>query len=271
MPSFNILYKQSTIVYYRFGSGPQPVVCFHGYGEDASTFKFLDEPPHGRYSFLCLDLPFHGGTRWSGGLMFTSDDLLELTNLMLATSGFHVVPFHVMGFSLGGRMALGLYECVPARVKKMILLAPDGLKVNFWYWLSTQTFLGNRFFAFTMKHPRWFFGFVKLLHKAKLLNTSIFKFVNFYVHDAEARHLLYTRWTTLRKIRPHLKKIKQLIREHNSQVDIEYGIYDRIILSSVGEKFRKGIEPHCRISLIEAGHHLLREKHKAEIMEALGA
>ena len=111
------------------------------------------------------------------------------------------------------------------------MLAPDGLKMNFWYWLSTQTWAGNKFFHFTMKHPGWFLGFLKMLNKLKLVNASVFKFVNSYIGDAELRRILYARWTTLRKLKPGVKLIKSLARENGIQVRMVYGKHDRIILS----------------------------------------
>jgi hypothetical protein len=93
--------------------------------------------------------------------------------------------------------------------------------------------------------------------------------VNYYIGDKEVRRLLYARWTTLRKFKPRLKKIKPLIRENNTVVHLLYGMHDRIILSSVGEKFRKGIEGHCTLSVIHSGHQVLHEKHAGEIMLAL--
>ena len=73
----------------------------------------------------------------------------------------------------------------------MVLLAPDGLKVNFWYWLATKHGWAISYLHFTMKHPGWFFGFLKVLNKLKLVNASIFKFVNYYIGDKEVRRLLY--------------------------------------------------------------------------------
>jgi len=175
----------------------------------------------------------------------------------------------LLGYSLGGRVALSLYEQVPEKIEKLLLLAPDGLKVNFWYWLSTQTWLGNRFFAFTMKYPGWFFGFLKLINGLKLLNASISKFVRYYIGKPELRQLLYNRWTALRKLKPDLKKVKEQVRENKTPVRLIYGMHDRIILSSVGEKFRVGIEDHCDLSVIHSGHQVLHEKHIAEILPAL--
>ncbi|MBL7722213.1 MAG: hypothetical protein JNK98_09500, partial [Chitinophagaceae bacterium] len=59
------------------------------------------------------------------------------------------------------------------------------------------------------------------------------------------------------------------IKQNNTKVRLVYGIHDRIILSSVGEKFRIGIEDHCDINLIHSGHQVLHEKHAEEILESL--
>ncbi len=258
-------YKNSDIAWYRFGSGPQTVVCFHGYGEDATGFSFLAKYSGDQHSFISIDLPFHGKTIWRDGLSFEEEDLRKIVEQIIPPDQ----PFFLMGFSLGGRMALSLYQLVPAKVERLILLAPDGLKVNRWYWLATQTWLGNRFFAFTMKRPGWFFFQLKILNKLKLVNSSIFKFVNYYIGDDEVRQLLYTRWTTLKKIKPALSRIKMHILENKTKTRLLYGKHDRIILSSVGEKFIKSIEDHSKLTVIASGHQVLHEKHAKEIIPAL--
>jgi len=266
-------YKKSVISYYRFGDGPKPVIGFHGYGEDATYFEFLTISAGNQFSFYCIDLPFHGKTEWNKELTFTISDLVEVVQEILKVenqkSKIKKQKLSIVGFSLGGRIALSLYQAISQQVEKLVLLAPDGLKVNFWYWLSTQTWLGNKFFAFTMKHPGWFFGFIKMLNKIKMINASIFKFVTYYVNDDKARNFLYTRWTTLRKLKPNLTTIKNYVRTNNTPVRIIYGKHDRIILSSVGEKFRLGIEEYCTIKVIASGHQVLHEKHAAEIIAAL--
>ena len=266
-------YRDSQISYLRFGSGPRKALCFHGYGEEAGSFAFLDMHTGDHYTFYSIDLPFHGKTEWKEGLNFTNNDLLEIVNnILLKDNPGLPTPdsrHSLLGFSLGGRIALSLYQLQPGKIDKLILLAPDGLKMNFWYWLSTQTWMGNKFFGFTMKHPGWFFGFLKLLNKLGLVNASIFKFVNYYIGDEQVRRSLYTRWTTLRKLKPAIKKIKAAIRENKTTTRLLYGKHDRIILSSVGDRFKKGIEDQCTITVIQSGHQVLHEKHIAEILPAL--
>lgn len=267
MEPLRLTYKNSSIAYYRFGSGPEIALCFHGYGEDASVYHFLEKHAGNQYTFYSIDLPFHGKTEWNEVLEFTPIDPLKIVEAIIgADSSLRIT---LIGFSLGGRMILSLYQQMSDKIKRVVLLAPDGLKVNFWYWLSTQTWIGNKLFAFTMKHPGWFFGFLKFLNALRLVNVSIFKFVNFYIGNKEARKLLYQRWTSLRKIKPHLHTIRLLIKMQNTPVRLIYGKHDRIILSSVGEKFRKGIEGQATLSVINSGHQVLHEKHVKEILPAL--
>lgn len=268
-----LTYRNSTIAYYRFGSGPRVAICFHGFGEDATMFGFLAEYAGNQYSFYSIDLPFHGKTGWQDGLTFTDSDLLQIIEEILHQNNHDLKTINhkltLLGFSLGGRIALSLFQLIPEKIEKLVLLAPDGLKVNFWYWLAAQTWLGNKFFHFTMKHPRWFFGFLKMLNKLKLVNASVLRFVYYYIGDAELRRLLYARWTTLRKLKPDLKLIKSFTRKNDIQIRLVYGKYDRIILSSAGERFRKGIEENCELSVIHSGHQVLHEKHINEILPAL--
>lgn len=272
MTEHHLSYRESVLAYKVFGYGPELVFCFHGYGESATAFRFLERYAGDRFLFVALDLPFHGETKWNEGLTFTKGDLKKFVCEII---GKHnpipgsQFPVSLLGFSLGGRIALDLYQSMPEKIKKMVLLAPDGLKVNFWYWLATQTWAGNKLFAFTMKHPAWFFAMLKSLHKMKMVNASIFKFVRHYIDDSEARSLLYKRWTALRRIRPHLSTIKREIDKNKTDTILVYGKHDRIILSSAGEKFRRGIEQYCLLKVIASGHQVLHEKHATDIVNAL--
>lgn len=273
MREWQLNYKTSYINCYRFGSGEKIAICFHGYGEDGSTYRFLERCAGDQYSFFSIDLPFHGKTQWNEGLIFTHMDLQHIIMEMLGddthrleTGNLHL---SLLGFSLGGRIALSLYQAQPDRIEKLVLLAPDGLKVNFWYWLATQTQLGNNLFAFSMKHPGWFLGFIKLMNRLGVVNSSIFKFVNYYIGNAEVRDLLYKRWTTYRKLKPELHYIKNFIRHNNTPTRLVYGKFDRIILPVRGERFQKGIEEQCTITVINSGHQVLHENHVEGILNAL--
>ena len=77
------LYKNSQVSYYRFGTGPQAAICFHGYGEDGKSYAFLEKYLGDRFSFYGIELPFHGDTDWQEGLLFTHIDLQQITDGIL--------------------------------------------------------------------------------------------------------------------------------------------------------------------------------------------
>jgi len=273
MQSASISYLSSSIHYVTAGKGDKIVFCFHGYGEQGSHFGFLSEAAGEEFTFIAIDLPFHGKTIWNEELTFTIKNLQEILEIIQRQPFFQQQSYQsvqiLLGFSLGGRVALRLYESGPGSFQKIVLLAPDGLKMNRWYWLATQTWIGHRFFSFTLKYPRWFFGVLKLLNRLRLVNSSIFKFVNYYIGDKEVRRLLYQRWTTMRKITPDISRIKSFISEYKTTARLLYGRHDRIIVSTVGEKFRKDIEGSCSIQVIDCGHQVLHKKNATEIVAAL--
>jgi pimeloyl-ACP methyl ester carboxylesterase len=273
LEQLQLLYNASRISYLRFGSGPKTLLCFHGYGEEAFTFSFLEKYAGDQYSFFAIDLPFHGHTEWKNNLDCTITDLEQIIKKILHDNNRQPATgsgqFSLIGFSLGGRVALSLYEIMPGQIERLILLAPDGLKTNFWYWLATQTWIGNQLFIFTMKYPGWFFFLLKTFNKLRLVNASIYKFVSFYIGNAPARRILYQRWTVLRRLKPNHKQIRSCIAKYNTPVHLIYGKHDRIILPVRGKKFIKGIEKHCTLSIISSGHQVLHEKHIQEILPAL--
>ena len=278
-------YKNSIVSYYQSGSGPKAAICFHGFGEEGTLYSFLEKYAGDQYTFYSIDLPFHGKTKWNEELVFSHHDLLHIIAEIIDPNNQQQKTMHssqspvdilrinnkltLLGFSLGGRIALSLYQAQPEIVEKLILLAPDGLKVNFWYWFSTQTWIGNKIFSFSMQYPGWFFGFLKAMNKMGLVNASVFKFVNYYIGNKEARQLLYQRWTGLRKLKPDLPRIKKSIRHYKTQTRLVYGKYDRIILPVRGELFQKGIEEFCTVTVIESGHQVVHENHVEEILPAL--
>ena len=269
MHSSFIHYKNSRIHYSIAGNGKHPVICLHGYGETADSFKFLESSLPDSFQLIAIDLPFHGNTEWKEGLNFSILELVEIIDGILKQQKIEEQQFSLIGYSMGGRVALHLIQQIPERIKKVVLLAPDGMKVNFWYWLATQTFIGNRFFRLTMAKPGWFLGFLNGINSMKLVNPSIHKFVRYYIHDDQIRKELFERWTGLRKIRPSHRHLKSGIREFQIPIALLYGKFDRIIRVEPGERFRKGIEPYCQIELLDSGHQVLKEKNIPVILNWL--
>ena len=106
-----------------------------------------------------------------------------------------------------------------------------------------------------------------LAGKTNILNKSIVKFVHHFLDDKNERILLYKRWTAMRAFKPNLSAIKKICNEKNMQLHLLFGSFDRIILSKRAAVFKQSKNIH--ISVIEAGHQLLKEKYASYIVPLL--
>lgn len=266
MSGQSIHYKASEIHYHRFGSGSRVLLCFHGFGESGSHFAFLTKTLGADFTLYAIDMPLHGATKWEEGLLLEPRLVWEWLPLMGIDAA---TPIYLLGYSMGGRIALHLLSMQPTRIAGIVLLAPDGIYVNPWYWLSTQTSLGNRLFKATMENPNWFLGFLRFAEQRGFLNKSVTKFVHHYLHDASVRKALYQRWTTMRRFKPNKQTVLRVLKSKGQTLQILYGKYDRIITPKYGKQWQSAAPAQIQITLIDGGHVLLQEKYAAQIAAAL--
>lgn len=280
-----------TIHYKRFGEGPRFLVALPGYGENAAHFETLGALLGEEYSLLCPDLPLHGQTNWHSALDPSSFlDLIDQicqqeartqgnetggkgnqpgANENLATAigkqagtiekqPGAVKKLTVLGYSMGARLWLSAYRQHPEKFEQLILVAPDGLIVNPWYWFATQTRVGNGVFRRTLANPAWFFKATQWAKKIKLLNESVFKFTHRFLDDPRQRQELYERWTFFRSFRSVPSETAQLVKNRQTPVLLLLGKYDRIITAANGKRWQAKAGPSCRLEILPAGHRLLQ-------------
>lgn len=261
--SHYIGWQCSNIHYYRFGKGGNWLFCLHGYGENGTSFTQIMDILGNDYTLIAIDFPFHGKTDWQekGPLEITA--LIEIIDLIKNDQQ----PFSLLGYSMGGRVALCLTAIIPEKIKQIVVVAPDGLHKNKWQWLSTQTYVGNKLFALTMRNPGWIFWLMELAMKIGLFNKSIHKFVHHYLDNPAERKRLYQRWMNMSKFRVNKQKLRSAILQHKLPLHMLFGKYDRIIVTRHGIDFAKKTAPHVQVQEIEAGHLLLAKKYSGFITE----
>lgn len=262
MQSSFVSFRNSAIHYIKIGMGENILICLHGFAESAESFIPLAEHLTNKYTIIMLDMPLHGKTIWKEVLAFTGDELAEIINKI---PGVENRNFSLLGYSMGGRIALQLYQVIPQKIKKLILIAPDGIIINPWYRLATQTSAGNTLFYWVMKNPGGFFAVTTALKKLSLINMGVYKYVHQHLKTSGMRERLYNIWTTMRKMKPDIQAIKKLIITCKTPVVLIYGRYDKVIRYTTGEKFRTGIEAFSSLYILNCGHRILHEKNVEEI------
>ena len=98
-----------------------PLLVLHGFTGDSSTMSSIAKPLSEKYSVISVDLPGHGSTAKDlEPYLFNFEDTLAA---LIEVMEFHnQQEFNVLGYSMGGRLALGLATKYPDRIKNTILI-----------------------------------------------------------------------------------------------------------------------------------------------------
>lgn len=259
-----LTWRGSRIALRSYGEGPTVTLCLHGFLEDSESFAALAQALPG-HRLLAPDMPFHGQTEWNGDGRLRPDDLLEI---LMQSPELQNGRFGLLGYSMGGKTALSLFERMPERISHLLLVAPDGLRPDPWQTFFTRTLLGNRILRFTMQDPRWFTLFLDMLRRVRLVNESLYRFTLSYLGDADIRRRVYRVWMTLRDFRPRREGLPELIRQHQTPVRLVFGRYDRLCPVRIGEDFVRSLDGQARMDILESGHLLLRGKHALSLAGA---
>lgn len=109
----------------EWGGGSRKVLLLHGFSGGPSDLRYLGETFAARgYHCLAPELPGHG-PRWEGLEQTTPADWIRAAEEALARlRGGADTPVQVVGFSLGGALALRLAAARPDAVSSLALLAP---------------------------------------------------------------------------------------------------------------------------------------------------
>jgi 2-succinyl-6-hydroxy-2,4-cyclohexadiene-1-carboxylate synthase len=100
--------------------GAPAVVLLHGFTGSKNSWRRLRGQLRKRYRVVAIDLPGHGGTPAAPDAL--ADSLWRTGDLVVdALRAVGVERFSLVGYSMGGRLALGLALAHPQRVGRLLL------------------------------------------------------------------------------------------------------------------------------------------------------
>lgn len=241
------------IAYRVWGQGRQLVFAFHGFADQARLFEpVADQLPGCKvYGF---SLPFHGQTQWSAQ-RFEPEDLRELMEEVAQQE--QQERFALIGFSMGGKVALKLAETLAERLDWLILLAPDGLKTHYLYDVVRFPKRVKHLVAKLLEHPRWFFALIGLCLRVGLLTPFLHDFMYNHLHTERRRARLFQTWDSLDAFVLRLPLLKGLIRQYRLPVLIVLGQRDQVIPPEAGSILAAELPAQVSIRLVAKGHLLV--------------
>jgi pimeloyl-ACP methyl ester carboxylesterase len=250
-----------SLEYAKFGAGKSVLLAFHGFGRHFSDFEILVPSMGKLFTIYAINIFHHGNSAYPQNRIekntLKKEELAELFNQFFKAN--QIDRFSLIGYSLGGKVALTIAEYFAARLDHLILVAPDGIYINKWYKFAAINPLGRRLARWTMNHPKPFFKFADFLKWSKIVPPHLHRFAYIHFDTLEKRQLVYKVWMTFRRIDPDIAKIQELLNEHEVNTILVFGKFDRVIPPQIGERFVSKLKQENALHIMEAGHILLKE------------
>jgi pimeloyl-ACP methyl ester carboxylesterase len=239
--------------YLSMGSGKKLLLAFHGYNNTAQIFQPFAHYLGREYTVISVDLPHHGKSEWPELRHFDVPQLKALIQFLFEE--YKIDKLSLVGYSLGGRVCLKAVELMPAHIHKVLLIAPDGLAFNPFYYFLTRTKVGSTIFRRFLTDPRRYMYLIEFARKRKWLDESRYKFAMQYLQTPDARNFLLRVWPGMSRLIPDSRKLRKAIIKHSIPVHIFMGNYDRIIPVPLAKKFQKELET-VQLHILEKGHRV---------------
>jgi len=253
-------YRGITIEYVVYGSGTETVLCLHGFGREAEDFEVFLPLMKSSQRIVAINLLAHGNSVFPKERIsrqpLSKTEWCELIAALLQS--LQTKRFHLIGYSMGGRLAMVLAEQMADKILSMVLLAPDGLKVNLIYRFVSETKFGRVLYRSIIQNVNWLFGLVDLLSTLRLLDRKIHRFVHLQLETKEKRQLVYDAWLIHRKLFPTLSAVARTIESNGIPFSLLFGRYDKIIPARHGHRLLKHFNTPKKAVLLDLGHRLLQ-------------
>lgn len=259
-----------TLEYRVYKGGKQALLAFHGFGKNANDMEMFDHVLSKKYTVYAFNFFHHGSSVYPEDRIHKNTLLPgewnELMEAFLKEKNIH--QFSLFGFSMGGKLCLEMLTHFTRRVKSIYLLAPDGLKNNFWYSLTSRNRMGNAIYRKIIKRPKFFFGVITGLRYTGLLNKRLHRFVKSNLSSQEKRQMVYNVWMTMRHIKPNLRKAGTVLTQENIQLHMLFGKHDKVIPLSVAKKLTQYNATHTHVHVVDCGHNLITPE-SAHVLEKI--
>jgi pimeloyl-ACP methyl ester carboxylesterase len=255
--------------YEIIGNGSKPLFAFHGFASNADMFRILEKSLGTRYTIYSFNLPFHGKSIVDEETLSLGIDPVQLKKYFKSFLwNIHSSYFSVLGYSIGGKVALKLIELLPHDVQDIFLFAPDGIKISPWYHFVTKTDLGKLIYRRMMKHPVRYMNLLGVLKFTGIINSRTANFVKSTLDTNEKREMVFKTWTCLKELDPDIKSVQSIINDKNLFIHLFFGRHDKLIPPSIGKKFLAGLK-NKNLHIVEGGHQLITDKLNADLMEII--
>ena len=204
------------------------------------------------YTLYIIDLFFHGKSEWNEGERpLEKSAWSEILDVLLQEQKIN--RFSILAYSLGGKFAMATVEAFPARINKLFLLAPDGIRTSFWYSMATYPKMFRSLFKSMISRHDRFLWIADKLSESNLVDKGLIRFADYQMNTEEKRRRVYYSWVVFRRLTFDIRTIARIINDNNIQLTMIVGKYDKVIRPENMQRLLKHVKDH-RLEVLESGH-----------------
>lgn len=270
-PTASFTLGPTTLAYRSYGRGAVKVLAFHGFGRTGEDFALFGPLVAERCTIHAFDLHFHGGSETPGKRAhepFTPQELAAYFTAFADHLGAEKVT--LLGYSLGGRIALSLLTTMPDRVAQVVLVAPDGLMTRPWYRGLAASRFGRHLYGRFVEDPRRAHAIMNRLHRAGLIRPKLHHFLIGQTDTRPKRQQVHDVWLSYRLIEPELSLVGHCLQERGIPLELFLGRTDSVIPTHLAERLRIQAPQQVRVTVLEGGHVLLKPEFALAIAAVFG-
>ena len=228
------------------GQGPRTLLCLPGYRQGVDAFDAALPSLPGWRCLVVVPPPGHH-SHWGPG-PWDQATLRALWEALQAR--YPGATWHLLGFSMGGKLALSLAATAPAAIlRQLILIAPDGIRSHPLHRFAVRSRLGQALLRQVWRQPAWVVKPARWGQRLGLLPGFLARFVE--REFGSAAHRAYLR-ETLRLYGP-LRVPRQIPAMPTLLI---WGARDPLYPARAVARWRRR-HPQARLHLLPAGHMVL--------------
>lgn len=252
--------KSIQLSYKTFGYGDETIIAFHGFGHSKEELGWLIDMVPGTFRVVAIDVPGHGDSKIFAEkrekLKISTAEWSELIQVILDEN--HITSFHLIGYSLGGRMAMITAQLFTDKVKSLYLFSPDGIKKTITYRFANETYIGGWTLKKVLRHPHVAVRLLQTIGQLKLLPAPRIKFVRYQLEGPMRVSKVHAVWTSLSALWPS----KELVftPQWNRTIVVVFGERDPIIPAHFAKYLATHQHAKLHVLVAPLGHRTLKKE-----------
>jgi pimeloyl-ACP methyl ester carboxylesterase len=255
--------------YYKFGTGPQPMLCFHGYGMHGKQFKIFEpEQLASKYTFYGFDLFFHKQTKLKDQSLAAIKKGIskkELANLVLNFCKHeHIERFSVIGYSMGTHYATVVAEELAAMIDEYIVVAPASINAGALVRYFSKKKTGNKILEKLILSEKALTRTLKFGKTLRLLDNVGYNILCKEFGTEELRFNFYASFVYLRFFETDEPRLIQALNENNIKSIFIFGKRDAMYPPKIGNAFIVKIK-QAEVIILDENHEMINQNFVSQL------